>query len=351
MFSAISDPILLTALWSGFTATALTAVVGLLIVLLRLSLLRQEQQWQDVLALWRPALLALAIEPATTPLPPLPRRDRRRFLRLWVYLQESVRGEAAERLNEAARELGLGEFARLLLRKGSRTDQLRAILALGHLKDAQAWEPLCQTALLRDPLLSLNAARALMQIDPFKAAQWLVPLAIRREDWDIARMAGFFAHARDVAGLMLSRELPEVPTAQLPRALRLARALRSPLPATSLRRVALGQKDPATLRELLPLLQEPQWHGAVLDALVHPDEAVRTMALDVMTRIGKPDDVPFIGGLLRDGAHAIRLAAARTLVGMPFLSDDEIWAMAPPHVAGHAELRHAIAERDWLHAA
>jgi HEAT repeat protein len=351
VFSAISDPVLLTALWSGVTATALTAVVGLLIVLLRLNLLREEQQWQDVLALWRPTLLALAIEPATTPLPPLPRRDRRRFLRLWVYLQESVRGEAAERLNAAARELGLAPFALQLLRTGSRTDRLRAILALGHLRDAEAWDALSRTVLLRDPLLSLNAARALLQIDPFRAAQGLVPLAIQREDWDIARMAAFFSHARDVSSLMLSRELPQVPTALMPRALRLARALRSPLPAASLRRIALGQKDPATLRELLPLLQEPQWHGTVLDALVHPDEQVRTVALEVMTRIGKPDDVPFIGGLLRDGAHAIRLAAARTLVGMPFLTDDEIWALAPPHVAGHAELRHAVAERDWQRAA
>lgn len=348
MFSAISDPVLLTALWSGFTATALTAVVGLLIVLLRLGMLREEQQWQAVLAEWRPTLLALTFEPATAPLPALPRRDRRRFLRLWVYLQESVRGEAAQRLNEAALALGLGPFARQLLRRGSRTDQLRAILALGHLRDAEAWEPLHQTALLRDPLLSINAARALLQIDPFRAAQWLVPLAIRREDWDIVRVASFFSHARDVAGLVLSRELPQVPPALLPRALRLARALRSPLPAATLRRVALGQKDAATLRELLPLLQEPQWHGTVLDALVHPNDQVRTMALDVMTRIGKPDDVPFIAGLLRDSAHAIRLAAARTLVGLPFLTDEEIEAMAPAHVAGHAELRHAMAERDWL---
>lgn len=347
MFSAISDPVLLTALWSGFTATAITAVVGLLIVLLRLSALRQEQQWQDVLALWRPTLLALAIEPATTPLPELPRRDRRRFLRLWVYLQESVRGEAAERLNAAARELGLASFARQLLERGSRTDRLRAMLALGHLRDEDAWASLCKTALLLDPLLSINAARALLQIDPFRASQWLVPLAIQRDDWDIARIAGFMAHARDVAGLTLSRELPQVPAPQMPRALRLARALRSPLPASVLRRVAHGQKDAATLCELLPLLQGPQWHGEVLDALVHPGMQVRTSALEIMTRIGRPDDVPFIGGLLRDSAHAIRLAAARTLVGMPFLTDDELWAMAPPHVAGHVELRHAVAERDW----
>lgn len=351
MFSGISDPVLLTALWGGFTATALSAVVGLLIVLLRIGALREEQQWQAVLAEWRPALLALAIEPATTPLPPLSRRDRRRFLRLWVYLQESVRGEAAGRLNEAARALGLETYARALLRRGSRTDRLRAILALGHLRDTEAWAPLCQTALLRDPLLSINAARAMVQIDALRAAEWLVPLTIRRDDWDIARLANFFAQARDAAGLMLSRELVQLPAELMPRALRLARALRSPLPPAVLRRVAHGQKDAATLCELLPLLQGPQWHRDVLDALVHRDMAVRTTALEVMTLIGTPDDVPFISGLLRDQEHAIRLAAARTLVGLPFLATEDIWSMAPPNVAGHAELRHAVAERDWQPAA
>ena len=347
MFSAISDPVLLTALWGGFTATALTAVVALLIVLLRLSALREEQQWQAVLAEWRPALLALALEPTTTPLPPLPRRDRRRFLRLWVYLQESVRGEAAERLNAAARELGLQTYARQLLQRGSRTDRLRAILALGHLHDAQAWTPLCQTALLRDPLLSINAARAMVQIDAFRAAEWLVPLTIRRDDWDIARIAAFFSHARDAAGLVLSHELAQLPLERMPRALRLARALRTPLPPAVLRRVARGEKDAATLCELLPLLQGPLWHREVLDALVHPDAQVRIAALQVMTHVGTPDDVPFISGLLRDGEHAIRLAAARTLVGLPFLSADEIGSVAPPHAPGHAELCHALAERDW----
>lgn len=347
MFSGISDPILLTALWGGFTATALTAVVGLLIVLLRLGALREEQQWQAVLSEWRPTLLALAIEPATTPLPALPRRDRRRFLRLWVYLQESVRGEAAERLNAAARELGLETYARALLQRGSRTDRLRAILALGHLRDVQAWDALCQSALLRDPLLSINAARAMVQIDALRAAEWLVSLTIRRDDWDIARMATFFSQAREAAGLMLSRELAQLPDDLMPRALRLARALRSSLPPAVLRRVAHGQKDAATLCESLPLLQGPLWHREVLDALVHRDTSVRIAALEAMTHIGTPDDVPFISGLLRDQAHGIRLAAARTLVGLPFLTTDEIWSMAPPHVPGHAELRHAVAERDW----
>ena len=98
MFSATSDPILQAALWAGLIALALTAVMALAIVLLRLALLRDQQRWDRFVQTWRPLLLALMMDDevaAADGLPPLLPRDRQRFLRLWVYLHESVRGDAA----------------------------------------------------------------------------------------------------------------------------------------------------------------------------------------------------------------------------------------------------------------
>ena len=54
MFSAISDPILQVALWAGLIALALTAVMALAIVLLRLALLRDQQRWDRFVQTWRP---------------------------------------------------------------------------------------------------------------------------------------------------------------------------------------------------------------------------------------------------------------------------------------------------------
>lgn len=348
MFSAVSDPVLRVALWSGVAASVLTGIVALVIVLLRLALLRDERRWQDFLAQWRPRLLSLLIEPSSAPLPALPAADRRRFLRLWVYLHESVRGEAAERLNAAARELGIDRFARGLLQNGgSRTARLQAVLALGHLRDEAAWAPLQRLAGVIDPLLSIHAARALVRIDPLRAAEALTPLALRRDDWDVARLATFMGDARAAFGLMLARRLPGLRAQALPRALRLARALRLSLPLPGLRRLFHPRQEAAVLREALPLLQGPEWHDDVLQALRHPDAGVRAEALRAMAAIAVPADLPRVSALLQDADAEVRLASARTLTALPFVADAELHALAAPDTPGHAALRHALAERDW----
>lgn len=347
VFSAVSDPVLRVALWGGVVATLLTAIVALVIVLLRLALLRDERRWQAFLAQWRPRLLALVIEPAAAPLPVLLAADRRRFLRLWLYLHESVRGEAADRLNAAALDLGLDGYARASLAAGSRTARLQAVLALGHLRDRTAWTPLQRLAGVKDPLLSLNAARALVRIDALRAAEVLTPTALQREDWDVARLAGFMADARDAFGLMLMRHLPGLHPHQVPRALRLARALRLSLPPASLQRMLRQQPAPAVVRAVLPLLRGPGFHDDVLPLLQHPDAGVRAEASRAMADLAVPADLPRISALLRDGDVDVRLASAQTLTGLPFLADSELRALAAPGAPGHAELQHAVAERDW----
>ncbi len=347
VFSDVSDPVLRVALWSGVVATLLTAIVALIIVLLRMALLREERRWQAFVAQWRPRLLALVIAPSTAPLPALPAGDRRRFLRLWVYLHESVRGESADRLNAAARELALDRVARGMLSAGSRPARLQAVLALGHLRDPAAWEPLLRLAALQDPLLSINAVRALVQIDPLRAAETLTPAVLQRDDWDVARLATFMADARDAFGLMLARQLPGLRPPVLSRALRLARALRVNLPTASLHRLLQQLTEPSVVCELLPLLHGPEWHDAVLRALQHPHAGVRVQALRAMARIAVPADLPRLSALLQDADAAVRLASARTLVDLPFLADSELQALAVPGSAAHEAMGHALAERDW----
>jgi HEAT repeat protein len=347
VFSAVSDPVLRIALWGGVLATALTAVVALVIVLLRLALLRDERRWQAFVSQWRPRLLSLVIETTAAPLPVLPAADRRRFLRLWLYLHESVRGEAADRLNTAALELGLDNHARALLAGGSRTARLQAVLALGHLRDRTAWAPLQRLAGVKDPLLSINAARALVRIDALRAAEVLTPMALQREDWDVGRLVGFMADARDAFGLMLVRRLPGLQPHQVPRALRLARALRLNLPTASLQRLLRQQPAPAVVRAVLPLLRGPGFHDDVLSLLQHPDAGVRAEALRAMADLAVPADLPRISALLHDGDVDVRLSSAQTLTGLPFLSDSDLRALAAPAAPGHAELQHALAERDW----
>ena len=124
MFSATSDPILQAALWAGLIALALTGIMAITIVVLRLFLLRDQARWAQFVQVWRPLLLALMMDDevaAADGLPPLLPRDRQRFLRLWVYLHESVRGDAADRRLASAHQADENEIAFAERRLGTHT--------------------------------------------------------------------------------------------------------------------------------------------------------------------------------------------------------------------------------------
>lgn len=353
MFSAISDPILQAALWGGLIALALTGIMAVTIVVLRLVLVRDQARWAQFVQVWRPLLLALMMDDevaAADGLPPLLPQDRLRFLRLWVYLHESVRGEAAERLNVAARHLAMDATARRLLHRGSRAARLQAVLALGCLRDAPAWDALARLASARDPLLSINAARALVRIDAIRSADLLMPLVLSREDWDIARVAGFLVEAREAFWSYLTRHLMAMPSGELTRALRLAHALRLDLPVALLRPMLADGRNPVVVRAALPLVNDAALHDEVGHALSHPDAGVREQALHRMAALATPQDVARIAALLDDDEPQVRLASAGALAQLPFLDERMVDGLRRDGQPGRAEVRHALAERQWEQA-
>ncbi|MBC7470243.1 MAG: hypothetical protein H7322_13025, partial [Ramlibacter sp.] len=111
MFSTTSDPFLRVAVVAGTTAVALTLAVAIVIVGLRVRGRSDDRRWHEFVAHWRPVLLAAMLSPVLSDLPALARRDHGRFLRLWTYLHESVRGDASERLNRVALELAIDRSA------------------------------------------------------------------------------------------------------------------------------------------------------------------------------------------------------------------------------------------------
>ncbi len=123
------------------------------------------------------------------------------------------------------------QFAQQWLTSGRRSERLLAILALGHLRDKSAWDALFAQAVSDDSLVSLQAARALLQIDPVRGVQHLMPLLIKRHDWDINRLAVMLAASRSELEGLLSRKITRVDPANMGRLMRLAEALKLNLPA------------------------------------------------------------------------------------------------------------------------
>ncbi len=348
MFSATSDPYLLAALWAGTVALALTLALAAVIVVLRLNLQHQERRWNSFVERWRPLLLAMMMEPDEPPtLPPLARTERTLFLRLWVYLHESVRGTAAEQLNQAARVLQIDRTARRLLVRGSRAERLQAVLALGYLRDEAAWDVLLKLARRADGLVSVNAARALIQIDAFKGAETLMPLILTRRDWDVSRVAAFLVEARDAFWLRLVRQLPTLPPRDLPRALRLADALRLKLPTTAVRVLLQPSQPSAVVQVALRLVASGELPDEVRSCLQHPDWRVREQATQQLAQQATPDDTPALARLLDDPRWDVRMGAAQALARLPYLSDEQLSDLSCPGQPGETVVRHVLAERAW----
>ena len=323
---APSDPILAAAFWTGTGALLLTLLLGLQIIRLRVGLRARERLQARTHARWRPILNAAIVGDSPAELPRLAASERLHFIKLWVHLHSSLRGDAGAALNEIARRLGLDVDARAMLGRRARTERLLAALMLGHLGDREAWAPLLRLAGLDDPALSLTALWALVRIDPQAAAEYLTPLFVEREDWAMSHVAGILQQAGAPVAAVLAGMLPRLGPARLPRALRIAEALRVELPAEALA-AALASTDIAIVTAALrsvnsPLLQEP-----VRALLAHEDWQVRVQAAKALGRIGQPPDVARLTALLADREWWVRYRAAQALVELPWLKRADLEAL------------------------
>lgn len=341
-----SDPFLAAAFWVGLAALALVLAVAVLIVLLRFSSRRRQARRDAFVQRWRPALLAAVMADGDSlALPPLAWNDRQDFLRLWLYLHESLRGVAAERLNTVAHAVGAPALARRMLARNRGVSRLLAVAALGRLQHRPAWDELLRAAHRKDPLLSVQAARALAHIDPLDAAQQLMPLLLSRLDWDIARVADFLSGARQAYWLLLVRALPAAQPREAVRGLRLAHALRLELPLATMRGLLDRHREPAQLCAALALVRSASLTAAVRALMGHAEWAVRADAVLALGRIAGQDAVPLLLRALDDPRFDVRMAAASALAALPFLSESDLNRLLPPHPEGRAVLRHVLAER------
>jgi HEAT repeat protein len=320
------DPILAAAFWTGIGALLLTLLLGLQIIRLRISLRARERREQRTLARWRPILNAAIVGDSPAQLPRLASSERLHFIKLWVHLQSSLRGEAGAALNDIVCRLGLDADARVMLGRRARTERLLAALMLGHLKDRDAWPQLLRLTGMDDPTLSLTALWALVRIDPQAAAEYLTPLFIERDDWAMSHVAGILQQAGTPVAAVLAGMLPRLDMQRLPRALRIAEALRIELPAGALA-AALASGEIAVVTAALRIVNTPLLQPPVRALLAHADWQVRVQAAKALGRIGDRADVERLVLLLADREWWVRYRAAQALVELPWLKRADLDAL------------------------
>ena len=320
------DPILAAAFWTGIGALLLTLLLGLQIVRLRIALRVRERREQRTIARWRPILNAAIVGDSPAQLPRLPASERLHFIKLWVHLQSSLRGEAGAALNDIACRLGLDADARAMLGRRARGERLLAALMLGHMQDRQAWPQLLRQTGLDDPTLSLTALWALVRIDPQAAAEYLTPLFIERDDWAMSHVAGVLQQANAPVAAVLAGMLPRLSGERLPRALRIAEALRVELPPDALG-AALASSALASVTAALRIVNTPLLQAPVRALLAHEDWQVRVQAAKALGRIGERADVERLAALLSDREWWVRYRAAQALVALPWLKRADLDAL------------------------
>lgn len=298
--------------WTFVAAT----LVWLQILWLRQRQAREQRIVAQVAARWHPILSLASFGIPPEGLPALHRRERTAFLKLWVYLQSSLRGDARAALSDIAIALHCDRLALRMLARGHRGDRLLATVVAGHLGLASALPLLLQQAESRDSVLSLQALQAILRIAPERAAD-LAALCVRRADWPVSQLLpSLRACSTSLMPPLLAALDDNAGELRIKRALQLIAGLRLTPDAGQQERL-MTRASPLLLAESLPLVDQPALLPQLRACLVHEDERVRAAAADALARLGDASDLQQLARGLTDPSWPVRHAAARAIVALP----------------------------------
>lgn len=319
--SVTSEAGTLVAGWLGLASLATAAGIALQVLIMRLRARRRAFRAQALVAAWQPVMTCLALgDVSRVHLPSLHPRDRADVMQMWLRLQEGLRGSACESLKRWADALGFHDGALRWARQpgGGMAERALGMLVLGHLgrpEDAG----LLRTALAEPlPLVSLGAARALLQIDAAAFVPLVLDEYLRRPDWPMPRMGTLLreAGAPAVAEPLVSRLLNGT-TPDQKRLLPLLRFAESPCGGGALHRVVERSRDPQVLSLALRQLCGPEPIGRVRELAGHPDPLVRSAAAQALGQMGMADERGRLEKLMSDGNWWVRYRAAQAQLKLP----------------------------------
>lgn len=309
------------------TITIHAFILLLFVWILVLRALRRmtERRRRNMVDVWRP-LLAESLVEAPATLPSIHPRDHVLFLYLWNSMQESIKGEASEQLNDVARRAGMDTVALRLLHTGRLRLQLLAVATLGHLKEASVWDELVRLAHAHNAFLSIEAARAMVRIRPKAAIPLLIPLISTRSDWSPLKVMALLNEAgADLVAIALAQATVSAPPPIAARLIRLLASLRSPSALPIIRQLMNEQKPAedviAASLSLFGECSDPQDLPMVRVYLTHPTWYIRVQAATALGKIGLEEDEARVIGLLGDTHWWVRYRAAEALSKLPSMTE------------------------------
>jgi hypothetical protein len=342
------DPVVTYALWVGLAIAALACAMLVLIILLRLWVQRRDRVHATAVARWTALLTpAPGAEPAT--LPPLSSREIPGFLQAWNAVHEPLGGRSTAFLSRAAGQLRLESWIPRRMRQGrSFHTRIVAIIALGNVHSGASYRVIEPHVHDPNPIISLCAARALMQIDGRRAISQFVPQITRREDWSQGSLAAILGQAGpDVVAPDLANATAQAGVETAPRLIRFLAGV-SPEAAAPIIRERLGTAtDERVLATCLQVLTRREDLDCVRPLLAHPRWHVRMQAAATLGRLGVPGDEQRLIPILADAQWWVRYRAAQALYALPFVGAEGLRRIQAAQTDGYARdiVQQVLAER------
>jgi HEAT repeat protein len=340
-------PIVQFAFWLGIAVMIMTLLMLAVTLVMRRSALQRARNNYRAVARWRPLVLAQPGAVASA-LPQLTTQDMPGFIRVWNEAHEPLRGGSTANLARIAGEVGLEPRLYPFLQSASFHDRVVAVIALGHIRSSSSFSHVAGFLDDRSPIMSLCAARALMQIDPQRGVLQLVSRIVQRADWSQGSIAAILQEcaAADVAAALTAATL-QVDSTDQPRMLRFLAGVSPATAAPMIRAQLVHAADEEMISTCLQVITNKADLDCVRPLLGHPRWHLRMQAAVTVGRLGGPGDEQRLVELLADRQWWVRYRAARALVSLGFVGGGRMRAIQEAQSDAYARdiIEHVLAER------
>ena len=316
------------ALWSIAGAVATTVVLFVYTIGLRLVTISTERRRKAFLGGWRRVFAEALLSRESAEqlkLPPVARKDVVFLLEEWNRTRDMVNGDAVDNLIALAERTRIPALARRLFEQHRLRARILAVQTLGHLRDTAHRDAI--NALIDDDhaALSVTAAMAATEIDPDHAVTLIVPRISQRRDWPKNRVAQILRTlGSERVSEPMYRAIRSADPGDQAYLLQFSVLVEAEVLDALVDDLLRTSSDPGVLNAALKLVSG--FHGVPRAAALarHETWFVRMQAAKVLGRVGQPEHLRLLEGLLDDSEWWVRYRAAQAITRLPFLGPNRL---------------------------
>lgn len=328
--SSSNQQVVLFAFWLGVVVVIMALAMLVVILIMRQVMLRRQRNRLRAMAFWKNILDAPPVEAAWVPA--LRKREVAGFIEAWNLAHVPLHGETTPALARIAGTVGLERRLYQRLAHGGFHDRLVSTIALGHLKQQTHFDRIALYLDDKSSIVSLCAARALMQIDPRRGIPLFLAQIEQRDDWSEGTIAAIL---KETSPGLISRQLAQATLQAEPElASRLIRLLADVDPqeaAPIIRKFLLSATDDHLISTCLQVMTRTADLDCVRPLLGRPRWHVRMQAASTLGRLGEPGDEKLLLGMLADEQWWVRYRTAQSLIKLPSMGEAGLRELQATH--------------------